>query len=522
MNKRAILGMAAQFGVLCCAAQSVVFDNSFSLDGSLTMSLGSSGGYPKSLIIQPDGRIIIVGSTTPAGQHRTISIVRLNADGSLDTSFDLDGKVEINTMSLNLVEWYDDVVSATLQPDGKLVLVGNAGPEFYMDYLVMRINADGSIDEGFGDGGWTTTDVEEENNLAKDMSLLPDGKILVLGEDGSTDSRHVLLRYDQSGNLDSTFGVGGVVMSPPISFIREAYAMTVDDNGRIIVAASERTSGVSDYYLSLYRYTSEGELDASFDDDGIWHCPRSSDALVRTKSLWIDDNGSYCLAGLATYDSLMTVRLDPAGSLDAAYGIDGVGMFRPAFFTAASAIEDPDGGMIVVGEVMNENDAALMKLTADGELDLDFGINGVAVQNPIGPGDAKYVMIRADADLRWVLTGNGAVGGMGNQAAVVRFFGNDATIVPASAPLHDLRIRPNPAITEIRISTSVSGGGLSDIRIISSNGATSAARLIVQAAPNLETNELRVDVSMLPIGLYTVVARHDENHFVGRFAVVPR
>ena len=522
MNKRLLLGITAQFGALICAAQFVVFDNSFSQDGSLTMSLGSSGGYPKSLLVQPDGRIVIVGSTTPAGQHRTISIVRLNEDGTLDTDFSFDGKVEINTMSLNLVEWYDEPVGTALQPDGKLVVVGQAGTDFYKDYLVLRINANGSIDEDFGDGGWTTTDVDGQNNLAMGMSLLPDGKILVLGEGGFSDGRHVLLRYDQAGDLDSTFGVGGIAMSPPAAFMREAYAMTVDENGMIIVAASEMTSDVSAYYLTLYRYTPEGVLDTSFDDDGLWICPRPSEDIVRTKSLWIDDNGMYCSAGLADNDSLMTLRAEPSGSLDPTYGNAGVGMFRPEYFIAGSALQDLDGGMIVVGRVGNLSDAALMRLTADGELDLDFGVNGVAVQNPVGSTDSRYEVITMDADLRWILAGNGPVGGMGNQAAVVRFLGNDATFIPPFTPSSSLRIFPNPATSEIRISNGDSGSGQSDIRIVASNGATSAARLSVEAPPNAVSKEMRVDVSMLPAGLYTVVALYDEQRVIGRFAVVPR
>lgn len=522
VKKQKLLGTAALCTALSCGAQSVVFDETFSLDGSLTMNLGSSAGVPKSLVLQPDGRILLAGTTTPAGQHRTISIVRLNADGSLDTSFDLDGKVEINTMPLNLVEWYDEAGYAALQPDGKLVLAGNAGPGFTgHDYLIMRVNADGSIDEGFGDAGWTTTDVEDVHNVAQGMTVLPDGKILVLGEGAIDDNRHVLLRYDQNGILDSTFGTGGMVMSPPTSFIRESYAMTVDDNGMIIVAASERTSGISDYYLSLYRYTSEGQLDSSFDGDGIWLCPRPSANIVQVKALWIDGEGKYCSAGRATYDSLMTVRVDPGGSLDPTYGIGGVGMFRPDFFLAESAIQDVDGSMIVVGSSFSN--AALMRLTADGDLDVDFGDGGVAVQNPIGAMlQGNYMLMRVDAGQRWVLAGRCPVSGLGDQTAVVRFMGNDATFIPRYGPPQGLRIRPNPATSEIRIKAGVTGWGPSDIRIFSSDGAIASARIIPEATPDLESDDLKLDVSTLPAGLYTVVARHGEHHLVGRVAVVPR
>ena len=201
----------------------------YNLDGSRDLSFGSSGvaiadfeniyARGRDLVVQPDGKILMAGEVAPDGYY-DLALGRFNSDGSLDITFGNDGTI-----------LYDNASSAaaiTLQPDGKLLVAGSSG----YDFSVMRFNPDGSLDISFGDGGKVITDFGR-NDVPQDILLQPDGKILVLGFLGGGGLDLILVRYNANGSLDSSFGDGGKVILD-IMYYDLPYSFALQPDGKLL------------------------------------------------------------------------------------------------------------------------------------------------------------------------------------------------------------------------------------------------------------------------------------------------
>lgn len=175
--------------------------------GSLDATFGNGGivvndfgqgleSYAISLMIQPDGRIIIAGESS-----YEFLVARYNPNGTLDTTFGGSG-FRLANFSSN----WDGATDALLQPDGKIILVGwSVVNSPYDSFALARFNSDGSFDQSFGNGGKVLMLDQGDLNAA---ALQSDGKLIALGTSNST---FQLLRFNINGSLDATFGNGGTV-----------------------------------------------------------------------------------------------------------------------------------------------------------------------------------------------------------------------------------------------------------------------------------------------------------------------
>jgi uncharacterized delta-60 repeat protein len=226
----------------------------FTGDGSLDTTFGSgglvlsdvapyNGEIASGIVIQPDGRIVVAGTTDwVTTSNADVLLIRYNVDGSLDASFGTGGVVNLD------VGVPGEALSLALQPDGKLVV---AGRTFDDDILVVRYASDGSIDEDFGLGGVVVTDLGSVD-VAYDLALDVLGRIVVAGatqtSSGPTSYDFAIVRYSPAGTLDAGFGSSGAVLTDA-SFER-ALAVIVQSDGRIV--ASGITSDSSNFALARY------------------------------------------------------------------------------------------------------------------------------------------------------------------------------------------------------------------------------------------------------------------------------
>src|SRR5262245_25334602 len=129
--------------------------------------------------------------------------------GSLDTAFGVGG---LATVSFTTSPFTDQGMAVALQADGKVVVAGTVANNFG----VARFNADGSLDTSFGSGGLVVTDIAGGNDLCQGVVIQADGKIVVAGgaANGATGTDFALVRYNPDGSLDSSFGSGGIVVTP--------------------------------------------------------------------------------------------------------------------------------------------------------------------------------------------------------------------------------------------------------------------------------------------------------------------
>lgn len=160
-------------------------DLSFSLDGKTAEGVGSSRtDLAYAIAIQPDGKIVVVGSAD-YGSSAVCGIARYNTDGSLDASFDEDGRA---FASANYV-FYCRAVA--IQPDGKIIAAGYSLSGY--DFALVRLNPDGSLDQTFdGDGKVTTTIIATSTEAINAVTIQPDGKIVAAGY---SNSGFALIRY---------------------------------------------------------------------------------------------------------------------------------------------------------------------------------------------------------------------------------------------------------------------------------------------------------------------------------------
>lgn len=229
-------------------------------DGSLDPTFGNNGAVifngpgngddvGEAVTVQPDGRIIAAGGTFN-GPNSEILLIRLNPDGSFDPNFaGGDGIATYSAANTNVA-----AKTLALQDDGRIVVAGGIVIGASLDLLVMRFNANGMIDAGFGPVGVLIYGSSTENESAKAMALQPDGRILVAGiaNNGSNDDG-LLLRYTPAGQLDAEFGVDGAVLfNTSANGIESFNGVAVQPDGKVLVAG-RASPGTLDYDVVVLR-----------------------------------------------------------------------------------------------------------------------------------------------------------------------------------------------------------------------------------------------------------------------------
>lgn len=272
-------------------------------------------------MIQPDGKIVAVGSNRDADWRVTdFVLARYNTDGSLDSSFDGDGKATISFAE------FDYAYDVAVQPDGKIVVSGSSD---YKSFALARLNPDGSLDSGFGTGGKVTSDFDGFYG-ASAIALQPDGKIVAVGSTrASTYQDFALARYNPDGSPDASFDGDGRLVTYLTSKDDVASSVALQPDGKILVG------GEANYSSTLVRYETDGSLDASFGSGGK---SVSADNYWALSDLALQSDGKIVALGRGS----LLVRYKPDGSID------------PSLYTTSQvggySLElQPDGKVVVAG-----------------------------------------------------------------------------------------------------------------------------------------------------------------------------
>lgn len=243
-------------------------DLSFGEGGKVTTDFLGGLDQMLALAIQSDGRIVGAGfASQPGGNRNDFAVARYNHDGSLDGSFGPGGKV---VTDLGGGEEY--TFRMVIQPDGKILCVGSTvnPPDSNVDLAVARYNVDGSLDGSFGPRdhpGWVSTDFYGGTDHGFTGAALPDGTLLVGGlannpASGSEDM--VLVRYLSNGSIDESFAEGrGFITVDFFGEYDQILAMAIQPEGKIIVAGHAKHPE-RHFEFALARFTGDGRLDSSF------------------------------------------------------------------------------------------------------------------------------------------------------------------------------------------------------------------------------------------------------------------
>jgi uncharacterized delta-60 repeat protein/uncharacterized repeat protein (TIGR01451 family) len=218
------------------------------------------GGY--AMALQPDGRVVVGGYAVDlANGDKEFALVRYNYNGTLDTTFNGTGKVVTDFNGTS-----DRIWGLTLQPDGKIVAVGETVSLVFPgtnDIAVARYNTNGTLDTSFGGTGKVTTDHGAGASNAAYAVAMSGANIVVAGyESVSGNNDFMVARYTSGGVLDPTFGTLGVTTTGFSGFNDVARAVALDSTGRIVLGGYANNGSDDDFAVA--RYTSGGVLDAAF------------------------------------------------------------------------------------------------------------------------------------------------------------------------------------------------------------------------------------------------------------------
>ena len=329
-------------------------DQSFG-GGSVLVPVGQSEDEAFGIALQPDGRIVLVGQTYD-GIRTSVAVVRLNADGSPDTTFDGDGRAVFSPTVSNAL-----ARSVAIQADGRIVLTGVAYNGTNFDIIVIRIEQNGSLDTTFdgnsgSDNGIVTTSVSNGNDQAYGIAVRPDGRIVVAGYfAGAVSNDTVVMRYLADGRLDSGFGQDGIARHTFSQETDEALALTLAPDGRIVIAGCIRNGSPNDFLIA--RLTANGDRDQSFGANGLTIVPFSNAPDI-SLGVALQPDGKIIAAGFGnngTNNDFGVARVNSNGTLDATFGGDGTVLtaIGSSVDSANAVAVAPDGGIVAVGRTVN-------------------------------------------------------------------------------------------------------------------------------------------------------------------------
>lgn len=324
-------------------------DSSFGVNGITPPILTMNDNYLYKVALQPDGKIIGVGASNKnyAVQDFRSAILRFNPDGTVDSSFGIDGTV-INDLSLNEKDLFSSVL---VQPDAKILVGGCAytDPYYVYDLVLFRYDSNGKPDQTFGDSGQVRVNRAGAEDLVN-VVLRSDGKIVAstITRGGNYTKSVVIHQFNNDGTPDSTFGNHGATVTPiGAGDDQTDHSMLLQPDGKILFGGFMTINGNRGFLL---RYNTTGMLDSTFAQDGMF----LFDVYSKVTSLGLLPDGKI-IATIEKFDYTF-LRLNADGSIDSTFGnngwvINGIG---PKYFSKnATSVSFQHGGRIIVAGYAN-------------------------------------------------------------------------------------------------------------------------------------------------------------------------
>jgi uncharacterized delta-60 repeat protein len=372
-------------------------------DGIVTTAIGGFD-YGRSVTVQTDGKILVAGESLNGG-NTDFALVRYNTDGTLDTSFSGDGK-----LTTAIGTGMDRGYSVTVQADGKILVAGESSNGRNTDFALVRYNTDGSLDTSFSGEGWLTTAIGTGTDSGQSVTVQADGKILVAGfSDNGGNTDFALVRYNTDGSLDTSFSGEGWLTTAMGLYDDSGYSVAVQADGKILVAGESSNGGNTDF--ALVRYNTDGSLDTSFSGDGKLTTAIGT-GTDSGQSVTVQADGKILVAGFSDNGGntdFALVRYNTDGSLDTSFSGDGklITAIGRGADSGQSVTVQADGKILVAGFSHNggNTDFALVRYSTDGSLDTSFSGDGKLTTSMGLYYDSGY-SVAVQADGKILVAGN--------------------------------------------------------------------------------------------------------------------
>ncbi len=240
------------------------FDNTFGNAGKVSTTYAPSTNYGQDILVQQDGKIVVIGYVQDTSLTNHMIVLRYLTNGVLDSSFN---NIGIKSIDFGGLGSYG--MSIAQQIDGKLIAVGYYNQTAGNTKIALaRLNIDGSFDTTFDSDGIQTSSLNA--CVGNKVKLQADGKIVVVGFRDTIGFRDfALLRFKTNGGIDSSFNQDGIVSTKVANYQNNGYDLAIQSNGAIVIAGGTRVFQTAPLKFTLVRYTIHGDIDSSFDNDGI-------------------------------------------------------------------------------------------------------------------------------------------------------------------------------------------------------------------------------------------------------------
>ncbi|MFZ1798720.1 MAG: hypothetical protein WAU24_02560, partial [Chitinophagaceae bacterium] len=302
-------------------------DESFGSDGRVSLNLENKRSNCSGITIQPDGKIILIGFIISQNPYQDIAIVRCKPDGSLDSSFGING---LTTINLKNYDYANDVL---IQPDGKIVVIGNFTNSSVdnVDSYILRLNSDGNLDQNFGEEGITNIHYPVSSRNVH-VSIQPDGKLLMGGTFNrySIKPDYIVERFNTDGSVDNSYGVNGKTYfefgeNQSGDWGSELYDMKLQSDGKIVCAGESGTNQIS---MALCRFNSNGSIDIGFGENGgLITEYKNKESSIQSIYIQPDNNilaTGFGLKSIGPGGYMILSRYKNDGTLDDGFGENGI------------------------------------------------------------------------------------------------------------------------------------------------------------------------------------------------------
>lgn len=393
----------------------VIFDNDFGIsgiavtrhnpDGSLDSSFGNLDNDGFAAVEQTEltigyYQILLAGDGSITVQFNYINdvfgdilgfgLVRFTPDGIPDLSFGDNGVLLFPYISQDPDSLDFERAYSLIQPDGKIIAVNKFFDDSDLDFSLVRIDENGNLDNSFGNGGLVITDFDFEDRISN-IILQPDGKLLVYGVAEGLSSQFIIIRYNSDGSIDNNFGNNGIIAQDKVSNLGEVLYERVflQPDDKIIAFDVLAQSTI------IQRYNSNGSIDNNFGNNGSVFID-SNVFLSGIQASFEPDGQILILAGTAS--DLTLFRYNSDGSIDASFGNNGtvvidvgsndaIGIYDSydapygtyAFYGGSLHL-DEQGRILVSGysDFLDPDETYFVtRYLSDGSLDTSFGENGI-------------------------------------------------------------------------------------------------------------------------------------------------
>jgi uncharacterized delta-60 repeat protein len=456
MNKFYTLIYIFIIGVSTTAKSQLIWglDQSFNNSGKLIHDYGFIDNITNVKIQPADQKIIAVGTALNQAFSGRLLVMRILPNGTLDNTFNDSGSVVISDFTESYA--YDCFVKS----DGKIVVVGAAANEQYeFSMLLLRLNADGTRDSTFGVNGITITEFNQRDEYANAAIELPDQTFLIAGTVADSNYNNVptIVKFKEDGSIESLFGNNGIVqILPVISIDNDLNSIVIQPDNKILVSGhfdqGLTSGGAANFDLLLARINPNGTFDASFGNNGVVITSVSSQNIDESFGMKLTNTNEILLGGFSvrpdggTDATVLKYKIN--GAIETSFGTNGKVIINISLQDVAYDLEILPNQKIILagssGDLFGTGlvDFMLVKLKSSGERDSTFGENGVLLPSiSSGIDEANAMAIQSDGK---IVLGGKASNGTNNDAAIARFSEVDYTSISKINNDAEFDIFPNP------------------------------------------------------------------------------